>query len=84
MIDRNWDQEDEAEEQGIFSVAREEVLKKSHKINKQTKTKQRMLDLSLKVKVLLNVSKFSLVLTIFGNGGEVKPLQRLACGNSNN
>ncbi|XP_015725868.1 nuclear pore complex protein Nup50 [Coturnix japonica] len=86
LTDRNWDQEDEAEEVGTFSVASEEVLKnraikKAKRQNVASEPESRGAFKGFKGFVLPS-GKEGGGFSGFGNGAGIKPLEGLSNGNS--
>ncbi|XP_065598471.1 nuclear pore complex protein Nup50 [Cyrtonyx montezumae] len=87
LTDRNWDQEDEAEEVGTFSVASEEVLKnraikKAKRQNVGSQPESRGAFKGFKGFVSTSGREGS-GFSGFGNGAGIKPLEGLSNGNSN-
>ncbi|XP_022452783.2 nuclear pore complex protein Nup50 isoform X2 [Delphinapterus leucas] len=84
LTDRNWDQEDEAEEVGTFSVASEEVLKN----RAIKKAKRRNVGFESDSGGAFKDFKGLVIpsggggFSGFGNGAEGKPLEGLSNGNS--
>ncbi|XP_077025258.1 nuclear pore complex protein Nup50 [Tamandua tetradactyla] len=84
LTDRNWDQEDEAEEVGTFSVASEEVLKN----RAIKKAKRRNVGFESDSGGAFKGFKGLVIpsggggFSGFGNGAGVKPLEGLSNGNS--
>ncbi|NXR83026.1 NUP50 protein, partial [Pycnonotus jocosus] len=86
LTDRNWDQEDEAEEVGTFSVASEEVLKnraikKAKRRNVGSESESGGAFKGFKGFVLPS-GKGGGGFSGFGNGAGVKPLEGLSNGSS--
>ncbi|NXG98414.1 NUP50 protein, partial [Loxia leucoptera] len=86
LTDRNWDQEDEAEEVGTFSVASEEVLKnraikKAKRRNVGTESESGGAFKGFKGFVLPS-GKGGGGFSGFGNGAGIKPLEGLSNGSS--
>ncbi|NXI64654.1 NUP50 protein, partial [Anseranas semipalmata] len=87
LTDRNWDQEDEAEEVGTFSVASEEVLKnraikKAKRRNVGSESEGGGAFKGFKG-FMLPSGKGGGAFSGFGNGAGIKPLEGLANGSSN-
>ncbi|NXD79361.1 NUP50 protein, partial [Halcyon senegalensis] len=86
LTDRNWDQEDEAEEVGTFSVASEEVLKnraikKAKRRNVGSESESGGAFKGFKGFILPS-GKGGGGFSGFGNGAGIKPLEGLANGSS--
>ncbi|NXH22089.1 NUP50 protein, partial [Bucco capensis] len=86
LTDRNWDQEDEAEEVGTFSVASEEVLKnraikKAKRRNVGSESESGGAFKGFKGFVLPS-GKGGGGFSGFGNGASIKPLEGLSNGSS--
>ncbi|NWY32513.1 NUP50 protein, partial [Pheucticus melanocephalus] len=86
LTDRNWDQEDEAEEVGTFSVASEEVLKnraikKAKRRNVGSESESGGAFKGFKGFVLPS-GKGGGAFSGFGNGAGIKPLEGLSNGSS--
>ncbi|NXQ26943.1 NUP50 protein, partial [Alaudala cheleensis] len=86
LTDRNWDQEDEAEEVGTFSVASEEVLKnraikKAKRRNVGSESESGGAFKGFKG-FILPPGKAGGGFSGFGNGAGVKPLEGLSNGSS--
>ncbi|NXD27016.1 NUP50 protein, partial [Spelaeornis formosus] len=86
LTDRNWDQEDEAEEVGTFSVASEEVLKnraikKAKRRNVGSESESGGAFKGFKG-FMLPSGKGGGVFSGFGNGAGIKPLEGLSNGSS--
>ncbi|NXF95412.1 NUP50 protein, partial [Eubucco bourcierii] len=86
LTDRNWDQEDEAEEVGTFSVASEEVLKnrdikKAKRRNVGSESESGGAFKGFKGFILPS-GKGGSGFSGFGNGAGIKPLEGLSNGSS--
>ncbi|KFQ23972.1 Nuclear pore complex protein Nup50 [Merops nubicus] len=86
LTDRNWDQEDEAEEVGTFSVASEEVLKnraikKAKRRNVGSESESGGAFKGFKG-FMLPSGKGGGAFSGFGNGASIKPLEGLSNGSS--
>ncbi|NWJ07766.1 NUP50 protein, partial [Crypturellus undulatus] len=86
LTDRNWDQEDEAEEVGTFSVASEEVLKnraikKAKRRNVGAESESGGAFKGFKGFILPS-GKAGSGFSGFGNGAGIKPLEGLSNGSS--
>ncbi|NXX50334.1 NUP50 protein, partial [Tricholaema leucomelas] len=86
LTDRNWDQEDEAEEVGTFSVASEEVLKnrdikKAKRRNVGSESESGGAFKGFKG-FILPPGKGGSGFSGFGNGAGIKPLEGLSNGSS--
>ncbi|NXF49135.1 NUP50 protein, partial [Oceanites oceanicus] len=86
LTDRNWDQEDEAEEVGTFSVASEEVLKnraikKAKRRNVGSESESGGAFKGFKGFILPS-EKGGGGFSGFGDGAGIKPLERLSNGSS--
>ncbi|KFV76312.1 Nuclear pore complex protein Nup50 [Dryobates pubescens] len=86
LTDRNWDQEDEAEEVGTFSVASEEVLKnrdikKAKRRNVGSESESGGAFKGFKG-FMLPSGKGGSGFSGFGNGAGIKPLEGLSNGSS--